>query len=47
MTAIFFVGFVGDFGFRLDSVVDVEFSRHDRFNGVKDSFIMSKIRTSG
>ena len=31
MTAIFFVGFVGDFGIGLGSVVGVEFSRHDRF----------------
>ena len=31
MTAIFFVGFVADFGFGLDGVGGVEFSRHDCF----------------
>lgn len=31
MTAIFFVGFVGDFGRGFDRIVGVEFSRHDCF----------------
>ena len=31
MTAIFFVGFVGDFRIGLDRVVSIKFSRHDCF----------------